>query len=180
MNNKNTGFSLIELLIVIAVMAVLSGLIFVGPGMLRRKETDKYTRELCSQIREMQTLSMAKAGQWRLAFYGSGDKYYCVQERREPDGSGGFYWSAQSGQRELGLTAAMEYKRIKEDGSAPAPDSVGAGANENGGTPDFWWCFNRDTGACTAGAGTYTISGAGKTNTIKVYRQSGRCEETGK
>ncbi|MEG1781405.1 MAG: type II secretion system protein, partial [Clostridium sp.] len=86
--SKNAGFSLIELMVVIAVMGVLSTLLFVNPQIGRRKEVDRYTRELCTQITLMRTISMAKAGEWRLVMYEREREYYCIQEKKEPDAEG--------------------------------------------------------------------------------------------
>lgn len=164
---NNAGFSLIELIIVIALMAVMSGALFLHPGLSRRKEVDLFAKELCNQIRQMQTFTMAKAGKWRLALYENEGSYYCVQEKQEINTeTGTSTWAATSGQTKLGLTDAVSYRKNGINASEVPPD-----------TPLFIWRFNRDTGACIEGAGTYEIRGYNKVKQIKVYEGSGRCED---
>lgn len=165
--HNNAGFSLIELIIVIAIMAVMSSALVLGPGVSRRKEVDRFAKELSNQIQQMQTLTMAKAGKWRLAFYENEDSYYCVQEKKEinPE-TGTSTWTATSGQTKLGLAAAVSYRKNGVE-TPEAPTD----------TPHFIWRFNRDTGACIEGAGTYDIRGYNKVKQIKVYEGSGRCKD---
>lgn len=168
----NAGFSLLELMVVIAVLAILSSLLLLAPGGFRRRETDKYTRELRNQLIQMQTISMSRTGEWRLALYMQDDSYYCVQEEKEEaEEEAVVNWTARSGRIFLGYEGAMLYK--KENGN----DTGGEEAAETGEIPLFVWSFDRDTGACMRGAGVYSVTGQGKTKKIKVYAQSGRCEE---
>lgn len=175
MMKQNKGFSLIELIIVMAVMAVLSGLLLLSPRVTKRKEIEKYTEQLCEQITMMQSLTMARVGQWRLSMYEAEGSYYCVQEKKYADSNPAgestetWGWEPQSGEIDFG--SGVLYEGAVEGST----DYEGAG---NGQTPVFVWRFDQDTGACIQGAGTYRISGFGRTKQIKVYAQSGRCEET--
>ncbi|MEG1902480.1 MAG: type II secretion system protein [Clostridium sp.] len=170
--SKNAGFSLIELMVVIAVVGVLSTLLFVNPQIGRRKEVDRYTRELCTQITLMRTISMAKAGEWRLVMYEREREYYCIQEKKEPDAEGKLMWTEQTGAIPFGHVGAVRYVKMTDGTNEGAVDSEPV----DGQRTIFVWRFNRDTGACLEGAGKFAISGAGKTREIKVYAQSGRCE----
>lgn len=173
MMKQNEGFSLIELMIVMAVIAVLSGLLFLSPRITKRKEIDKYAAQLCDQITMMQSLTMARVGQWRFCMYEEEGRYYGVQEKKHMtlagESAGTWDWVPQSGESDFG--SGILYEGAVED-------STDYESSENGRTPVFVWRFNQDTGACIRGAGAYRISGFGKTKQIKVYAQSGRCEET--
>lgn len=188
---KNRGFSLIEMVVAVAIISILGGLFFIGSDAIRRKKTEQYAGELCGQIRLMQTVSMAKAGMWRLCLYEKDGEYYCIQEQKQKDTD---VWEPQSQPVEMGISGAMTYRAVnsigngEENGLENERDAQGAGGVEmdtGAGTDNMdagllirVWRFDRDTGACIEGAGTLEVSGTGKRKRITVYKESGYCEES--
>ena len=173
--NKNSGFSLIELIIAISVLLVLSGLLFMNIGVSKEKEGAGYSRELCNQIRLMQTVSMSKAGRWRLVLYERDGSFYCVQEKLEgEDGTGGGTgdgtseaWNPKSEETAMGKSGSVTYT----NSARPSETS------DSGTTLIGEWRFDKDTGACLLGAGTVEIETAGKKRIVTIYGTSGYCEE---
>lgn len=172
---KNTGFSLIELIIVISIMTILCGLVFINPSVSKRRKVEQYASELGNQLKLAQTMAMAKAGQWRLCLYlDKDDNYYCVQEQKK-SGDSGTTWEAVSEKVKLGHDGAVVYTAKTSEDSSGGTESTGG---TDSGTLIREWRFNRDTGACELGAGILEVTGGGTKKNIIVYKVSGRCEVT--
>lgn len=176
----NAGFSLIEMLITVAILSVLIGLVFLGTGLSRRKETDRFSRELCNQIRLTRTVAMSKSGYWRLCLYLNDGDYYCVQEKGTKDETGVLSWEARSERITLGHEGGVTYTYYKEAGEAAGLEDSYPEVTESGdsGQRICEWRFDRDTGACVKGAGILEIAGPGKTKNLTVYRENGYCQES--
>lgn len=204
MKTRNSGFSLIELIIAISILMILSGLVFLGINMAKRKSTDKSARELCNQIQLLRTVSMAQAGEWRLCLYEKDREYYCIQERLTEVGNG-FAWEAASEKTKLGHKGTVFYELTQDmDHDAEKSGTQGDGGQESGSQGgESWvsssqkgkaqgnggqdgsglvhsWKFDRDTGACIKGAGILEVSGSGRTMEVAVYPENGRCEARAK
>lgn len=204
MKTRNSGFSLIELIIAISILMILSGLVFLGINTAKRKSTDKSARELCNQIQLLRTVSMAQAGEWRLCLYEKDREYYCIQERLT-EVSNGFAWEAASEKTKLGHKGTVFYEMTQDmDHYAGKSGSQGDGGQESGSQGgESWesgsqkgkaqgnggqdgsglvhsWKFDRDTGACIKGAGILEVSGSGRTMEVAVYPENGRCEARAK
>lgn len=170
----NAGFSLIEMVLAVAILTFLSGMIFLGTGSFRRKETDRFSRELCNQIRLTRTVAMSKTGYWRLCLYLKDGDYYCVQERGTKEAGGEIVWEAKSDTAGLGHEGAVTYTRTDNQDTDQTQETK---AGEDSGELIAAWRFDRDTGSCIKGAGTLELVGQGKTKTITVYRENGYCIE---
>lgn len=132
MKTRNSGFSLIELIIAISILMILSGLVFLGINTAKRKSTDKSARELCNQIQLLHTVSMAQAGEWRLCLYEKDREYYCIQERLT-EVSNGFAWEAASEKTKLGHKGTVFYEMTQDmDHYAGKSGSQGDGGQESG------------------------------------------------
>lgn len=164
---NQSGFSLIELIITISILIVLSGMTFLGINFSRGKELNQHTRELCRQIELIQTISMSRSGIWRLGLYEKDGDYYCVQERKNSSDGGG--WDRMSEPVDLGYKGAIHFPE-----STPEEEE----SSLEHGRLIWEWRFDRDTGACTKGAGLMEISGVGRTQHLTVYLENGTCEIT--
>lgn len=59
-NRNDRGFSLVELIVVIAIMVVLTGLITIGAGMLNGKKAKQCRDELESKLQSVRVQTMGK------------------------------------------------------------------------------------------------------------------------
>lgn len=62
MRKDNRGFSLVELIIVMAIMAVLGGVMFMGVGMISGKPADKCAEKLKAVIQSSRVTTMGRTG----------------------------------------------------------------------------------------------------------------------
>jgi prepilin-type N-terminal cleavage/methylation domain-containing protein len=173
----NRGFSLIELLIAIAILIVLTTAATIGIGISRRRDTERYAKALQNQIQLMQTVSMTKTGTRRLALYCKNKKYYCVQEIKTDgnaaDGTPAVTWESIGSHTALGYDGAVTW--MKKNSSVDETTES---------EPVMVWQFSSDTGACISEAGsvvTKEISVTAKNGygyTIRLYGVNGYCEVT--
>jgi len=73
--NKNAGFSMIELIVVITIMALMVGGSFVGIGMLALGDSKKAVKNISSQLEELRTNTLSVAGSWRAEIYKKDNSY---------------------------------------------------------------------------------------------------------
>ena len=165
MKSNNRGFSLIELLVVVAIMAVLTGGFLVSPAVGRKKIVDTFAHELAGQIQYSKQLSMAREGQWQMTVFEKDGEYFCVHENKKSD-----TWSTWSNEEFLGYSGEILCEKTFQDGIS----------GETGGEGEIYriYRFDKNTGRCVAGAGTFTINGYGKQIGVTVYEETGRCEIT--
>ena len=79
MKKNNTGFSLVELMVVIAIMAILMGFASYSFGLIFSSSAKECAQKLSSQLYETRTGSMCRYGEELTIKYhknsGSGDEY---------------------------------------------------------------------------------------------------------
>lgn len=78
MNNKNKGFSLIEIIVVIAILAIVTGAavgVISGTHSYRIKKITQSTDEMIGKTR---TYTMTKAGSYELVIKKSGSDYVAI------------------------------------------------------------------------------------------------------
>lgn len=74
--NNNAGFTLVELIIVIAVMAVTAGISIIGFGLLASGDSKKAVKNVSSQLTELRNNTLSIAGTWRGELYMKDGTYY--------------------------------------------------------------------------------------------------------
>lgn len=79
MKKNNNGFSLVELMVVIAIMAILMGFASYSFGLIFSSSAKECAQKLSSQLYETRTGSMCRYGEELTIYYhknsGSGDEY---------------------------------------------------------------------------------------------------------
>lgn len=79
MKKDNRGFSLVELIIVLAIMAALTGATFIGIGMISGKPAEECASKIFSNIQANRTTAMGKYSA-SVSFYRGTDGIYVVEE----------------------------------------------------------------------------------------------------
>ncbi len=90
---NNSGFSLIELLVVITILAIFSAGAVAGLGYLTLANTGKCASKIDSGFTVLKSRNMSKAEQTYMHLYNQNDEYYLVYNTEDgdtftPDGSG--------------------------------------------------------------------------------------------
>ncbi|SEV94472.1 prepilin-type N-terminal cleavage/methylation domain-containing protein [[Clostridium] fimetarium] len=86
--NKNAGFSLVELIVVVTIIAIMVGGSFAGFAMLARGDSKKAVKNISSQITELRTNTLSVAGNWFAEIYKK-DNTYRIDIKKKitlPDG----------------------------------------------------------------------------------------------
>ena len=73
--NKNAGFSLVELIVVVTIIAIMVGGSFAGFSMLARGDSKKAVKNISSQITELRTNTLSAAGTWFAEIYKKDNSY---------------------------------------------------------------------------------------------------------
>ncbi len=73
-NAKNKGFSLVELMVVIAIMAVLTGLAGIGFGVVTGAKIKTASKEVKSALLDVRTTTMGKEGNYVAVLQDNGNK----------------------------------------------------------------------------------------------------------
>lgn len=74
-NSSNSGFTMVELIIVIAIMAIMVAAGSIGFSLLSHGDSKKAVGNLSSQIAELRTNALSMAGDWTAELYKK-DKSY--------------------------------------------------------------------------------------------------------
>lgn len=78
MKNNNKGFSYVELMLVMAIMAILVGLIALSMGLVSRTNVTRGAEKLYSSLSQARSTSLAKGStRGSLVISCEGGKYYC-------------------------------------------------------------------------------------------------------
>lgn len=74
--NDNSGMSLIELIIVIAIITVLAGAAGVSYNIIKNADITKSEKNINSCYSKLRVYTMSQAGSWKLQIYKEQGKYY--------------------------------------------------------------------------------------------------------
>lgn len=84
-NNRkqnNKGFSLLELLVVVAIIGIVSGLVLIGISVIASADSKKMSKALYSDINTLKTKTLTVSGDWYLIIKKE-DKVYKYQLYKE-------------------------------------------------------------------------------------------------
>lgn len=114
--NKNAGFSLLELIVVIAIMAVLGGIVIGNSNYIGNARLRKYTELTDSFMRKVRTEVMAKNTVNGVCLYESDGSYYIESYKEKKSGGAVVFETVKK--EKLGNTYGIEISVSKQDGSA--------------------------------------------------------------
>lgn len=112
----NRGFSLLELVITIAILAVLGGILIGITGNIGNYKLKQYTKVLDSFMKKTRTDAMAKKSICGICIYRKDDRFYVESYGEERTETGGVEYHAVE-TKELGKDAGIKIGISKKDGS---------------------------------------------------------------
>ena len=159
---NNKGFSLIELIVVIAIIAVLVGASSVGISVLWGFYPKECANNLEAKLNKTRIDSMGKANMALELYQGSDGSYYADLVTYDSSGAVSSTTSEKIGRKSLTIT----YK-----------DTTGATGTL--GTDHIAVCYDRSSGALKANSSgkiynEFTISQRSTTKTVTIYAETGK------
>lgn len=131
--NKNAGFSLVEIIVVLAIMAVLVGMSATGISLLFSRDAEKCALEIESGLEKLRTYTMSKKGNWHMEIKKESSDYIMTIYRDE--GSGAAPYEQVNLGSKVNLNPAgikIEYSRVT--GGVAKVDTTGTGWSAPGST----------------------------------------------
>lgn len=108
MKRNNKGLSLVEIVIVVAIMSVLAGLVSIGVGTVISKPAEECARKMDSVLKNARMTTMGKQNVWiEFSQSNAGDPIFVTEVIKEPGAS-----SPKSKQTEIGkkgITATVVF-----------------------------------------------------------------------
>lgn len=88
-NKNNAGMSVIELIVVIALLAILVGAGFASYNVIKNADVTKSTKNFASYYNKLRTYTMSQAGDWSLVISRDSDDMYtaAIYQGSEQKGS---------------------------------------------------------------------------------------------
>lgn len=83
---KNAGFSLVEVVVVIAIMGILVGISAVGISLMFSRDAEKCATEIESGLDKLRSYTMAKKGSWYMEIAKTGNDYILTIYRNTGSG----------------------------------------------------------------------------------------------
>lgn len=159
----NKGFSLVELIVVIAIVSVLIGMFTFGYSLISNKQVDQCAKKIQITLESARATSLGKHSV-DLKFLSSGGKIY-LEKKLDGD-------AAQVSRTEIGDGKLSVIFTFEKNGSADQTKNV-ATTNVTG------IVFDRASGSVKADASGYyfnhvTISNGRKEMTVSVDKLTGR------
>lgn len=113
--NKNGGFSLLELIVVIAIMAVLGGIVIGNSNYSKSAQVKKYTELTDGFMRKARTEIMSKNTVSGVCLYEKEGCYY-IESYKEKENGGTVTFETVK-QEKLGKPHGVEISAAKQDGT---------------------------------------------------------------
>ncbi len=162
---QDAGFSLVELLVVLSIIMTMTGITVMGMGSYRGKVTERQTRNLADTLLFVQNSQEAKPGVFRAELCQEEHIWVLIVRRTlNPEAHAGTIWT--------------DYERLELGSANSLKITDGEGHSLQGDSSDcyYHWTWDRESGACTEGAGSIILSGSGKSYRLTVHGPTGRAE----
>lgn len=118
MKKRNDGFSLVELIIVMTILAIMGGILVGSTGNIRAYKIKQYTEILDSFMKKTRTDAMAKNHISGFCIYEKNNRYY-VESYGEVAAEGGATAYKTVEVREIGAESGIKISISKKDGTSP-------------------------------------------------------------
>ena len=170
-DNKNAGISLLEVIVVVAILGVLSGGVMLATGIGKWADASGAVNRIDSKMEQVKTLSMSKKDALYLAMYKKDDGYYvCTTKEISP-------FSANSSEEEKIAGNQMEVEVTFADGSTARVEEKAVYFSFERASGAFLTCYTAINGGTLMDQGlpqTIRASAKGRTSTIKMIPQTGK------
>ncbi len=158
----NKGFSLVELMVIIGIMSILTGIFTFGFSLISNKQVDQCAKKIQMSLENARTTSMGKK-YVDLHFYYSGGKIY-VEKRIDMSGSTAI--------TEMG-DGSLTVKYVLKDASGAQTSTTLQSADL------YNVCFDRASGSLKPISGNtyldhFEVSNGRKTLKVKIEKLTGR------
>lgn len=177
MKHNNEGFTLVEIIIVLAIMAVLASMLFIGLAIIPRNAARSCANGLKTSIGQTRIMTMGKDETVMELYEDTNGRYYTVHYA---DGV------ALNSPEECGKSYVTVY--YHEEGTAGNPDTVtSADCTELSGSERLYLGFDRGNGkmasvSAVVGASNVTtkvcdailVTGGGLECRIRIYPATGK------
>ena len=165
----NRGYSLIELIVVISIMAVIVGIMSFGVGMMFTRDANYVAVRIDDELTEARTLAMSRDGVFT---------YVLHADNASGDHKGGFIRIDQTvvtGVDEYGhdITSTTEYKKVLLDKGATIA-VTGASLDASG---NMTIVFDKANGSVKSVNGSAPVSGDVYTITVTSSKNSSKTKE---
>ncbi len=123
MKKDNRGLSMVEMIIVVAILSIVAGGLFLGIGMITSKPAEKCANKLVSLMQRNRITTMGKLEAWLEIYYKvdpSGKKYVYVKEViRTESGAAYEEKETQIGEAGVELRYSIDGATYAELGTSP-------------------------------------------------------------
>lgn len=170
LQQNNTGFSLVELVVVIAIMAILTGVISVGLSSLMGKQAQKCSKTIESSLNNIRIQTMARRSV-TARLKKDGDNYVLVTATRVNDTDPATEKTDIVGGEKVNVYFSTDSAGTKQPVTETGIDIVFDRASGE------LYTFGEASAATSDGGKYYLyIEQGSKSYTIRIYKETGKIE----
>lgn len=163
---NNRGFSLVELIIVVLIMAILAGGAVMSVSVIHDADVPAASKKLVAALTSARSYTTSKSRDtiWLELYKESGGYYVqiCQGDKSTPASA-----EVLSKEKIGGSLLTLKIKELKADGTAHEVNITDSNSVK--------FNFIKATGALTENYTDITITNGGKTENIIVIKETGRC-----
>lgn len=167
-NNKNAGFSLVELIVVIAIMGVMVGVVSYGVSLLFSRDAEAVAKQINDNLSEARMVAMSKPGRFSLCIEVDSEGYMeKIVIYRNEEGSFSTYRSVEPEKK----------AKVSCAGAYTSADGVGFEvAFKNNGSLEYVGDVRSSSSTATGASGVYEISveSRNRTEVVSLVSETGR------